>query len=226
MPQLLGLREGRPDELIAIAGNFHSEDRKALVQSGVAVFDDPTVATQAVAKLVAAGQAFAKPSRTPSVLETPPVDAGAVLQEAGITMVAETRVESEAVAVAELQRHGAIVLKLAARLLQHKTELGGVFAGLQTTEAAREAFANLSEAVSRHGARYPGLHIRAAPMIRGVEMLVGKRADPHFGPLVLLGSGGVNCELFDDVFYAKAPITGDEARTMIARVRAARMLDG
>ena len=226
MPQLLSLRENHPDELVAIAGNFHAEDRKALVQSGVAVFDDPTVATEAVAKLVAAGQAFEKPVCTPSVPETKTSDVGAALEEAGVVMVSATPVATETEALAALEHHGTVVLKLAASGLEHRTELDGVHVGLQTPDAVRAAFASLSAAMTRHAEQYPDLHIRAEPMVRGVEMLVGTRSDPHFGPLVLLGSGGAHCELFDDVVYAKAPVAADEARGMIAAVRAERMLDG
>ncbi len=226
MPQLLSLRENHPDELVAIAGNFHAEDRKALVQSGVAVFDDPTVATEAVAKLVAAGQAFEKPVCTPSVPETKTSDVGAALEEAGVVMVSATPVATETEALAALEHHGTVVLKLAASGLEHRTELDGVHVGLQTPDAVRAAFASLSAALTRHAEQYPDLHIGAEPMVRGVEMLVGTRSDPHFGPLVLLGSGGAHCELFDDVVYAKAPVTAEEARGMIAAVRAERMLDG
>ncbi|MCR9138544.1 MAG: acetate--CoA ligase family protein [Alphaproteobacteria bacterium] len=226
MPQLLELTKGHPDQLVAIAGNFHPEDRKALVQTGVAVFDDPTVATDAVAKLVATGKAFGNPSQRPSVPERLTDDIGAMLARAGIDLVDSVRIETEADGLAELDRHGDIVLKLAAPDLHHRTELNGVFISLQSPDAVRRAFASLSEAVLHHGGTYRDLHIIAEPMIHGVEFLVGTRADPHFGPLILLGSGGSHCELFDDVVYAKAPVTDDEARRMIAAVRAAAMLDG
>jgi len=226
MPQLLDLTESHPNQLVAIAGNFHGEDRKALVQTGVAVFDDPTVATDSVAKLVAAGRAFEKPPQQPSGPEHATDDVHATLGSAAIAMAGEVRVDTEASALAELETHGEIVLKLAARNLQHRTELGGVFTALQSQAAVRGAYASLTTAVLRHRETYTDLHIIAQPMIHGVEMLVGTRADPHFGPLILLGSGGAHCELFDDVVYAKAPITEDEAGRMIEAVRAAAMLDG
>lgn len=226
MPQLLDLPEKDPGQLVAIAGNFHAEDRKALVRAGVAVFDDPTVATQAVAKLVAAGTAFAKPPQQPSAPEKPADDVVALLRDAGIEMVDEVRVETETDALAQLDRHADIVLKLSSPYLHHRTELGGVYTALQSQDAVRGAFAGLAGAVSRNREAYRDLHIVASPMIRGVEMLVGTRADPHFGPLILLGSGGSHCELFDDVVYAKAPITEAEADHMVGLVRAAAMLDG
>ena len=226
MPQLLGLRDGHPDQLIAIAGNFHDEDRKALVQSGVAVFDDPTVATQAVAKLVAAGQAFCKPEQVPAAPVEQSMDTRGSLQNAGIVLAPETRVDTEADAQGALAQHGEIVLKLAALGLRHRTELGGVEIGLRSMDAVRRAFARLSDQLTDHQAEYHGLHIIAQPMVNGIEMLLGTRNDLHFGPLVLLGSGGTLCELVDDVTYSKAPITHDEAEAMIARVRAAPMLGG
>ena len=117
-------------------------------------------------------------------------------------------------------------MKLAASGLVHRTDLGGVAPGLGQEADVRIAFQRLCKVIEEHSARWPDLHITVSPMVHGVEMLVGTRNDPNFGPLVLLGSGGTLCELVDDVVYAKAPITPEQAEAMIDRVRAAKMLDG
>ena len=229
MPQLLSFRDAHPDQLIAIAANLHAEDRKALVRTGVAVFDDPTVATEAVAKLVKAGQAFAREPQTPAG----PGAAGAsdatlraVLDEAGIRMAAETAVSAPEQALSLLERHGELVLKLRAPGLLHKTEIGGVRIGLSTAADVEAAFAALSGVAARRSPDFPGLHIVGAPMARGVEVLLGVRNDPHFGALVVLGSGGTTCELFDDPCYLKPPFGPDRANALVDRIRVAPMLGG
>ncbi len=229
MDQMLGFREAHPDQLIAIAMNASPPDRKTLVQSGIAVFDDPVLATEAVAKLVKAGQAFATPPQEPSAPGETRItshEVPAALAEAGIAMAPEISVATVADALSTAKSHGWIVLKLSAPTLHHKTELGGVRAGLTHDQAVRDAFDDLSALVAHHADRYPGLRITASPMIQGVEMLVGVRNDPHFGPLVLVGTGGTMCELFDDIVYGKAPVSAGQAESMINRTRGSGMLDG
>ena len=229
MPQLLSFRDAHPDQLIAIAANLHVEDRKALVQTGVAVFDDPTVATEAVAKLVKAGQAFARGPQAPAgpgAYGATEAELRAVLDEAGIEMVAEAAITAPDEALCLLEQHAEIVLKLRAPGLLHRTEIGGVRTGLSTAAGVEAAFATLADVAARHGPNLPGLRIVGAPMVRGVEVLLGVRNDPNFGALVVLGSGGTACELFDDPCYLKPPFGPDEARALVERIRVAPMLDG
>ncbi len=223
MPQLLSFREAHPDQLIAVAANMDSEDRRSLVKSGVAVFDDPTLATKAVAKLVKAGRRFEKPALQPSAPGGTD-DLPDLLAEVGISIVPETAVSSAEEAEALLD--GPLVLKLSAPLLVHRTELGGVETGLENGPRVRRAFERLASRKSGHVAEYPGLHITASPMIEGVEVLLGVRRDPHFGPLVLLGSGGTDCEIFGDTAYRKAPISLEDAAEMIDAIRVAPKFGG
>ena len=226
LPWLHGLPETDHDQLVAVAGNFHAEDRKALVQSGVAIFDDPTVATEAVGKLVKTGQAFAKTAFSPEPATSVVSDVRAALANCGITLAEETRVASSADALAFAQDKGEIVLKLSASGLQHRTELNGVRTGLMHEDAVRRAFDSLTEQVEQNAGTYPDLHIVAQPMLRGVEFLIGVRQDPHFGPMVVVGSGGTYCELFDDLGYRKTPFGAEDAEQMIADTKASRMLNG
>ena len=226
MPQLLTLAESRSDQLVAIAGNFHAEDRKHLVRSGVAVFDDPVAATRAVAKLVRAGRAFSFPEQDPHPAASTAVDVRRALSLAGIWLVPESTILNENDTQAALEEHGSIALKIRAPGLCHKTELGGVEIGIDCAEQARRAYARLAARAAEHAGEYPGSRITASPMVEGVEIFVGTRHDPHFGPLVMVGSGGTMCELFDDTKYAKTPISRDTAESMIASIRVAPMLDG
>lgn len=224
MPQLLGFREAHPDQFIAIAANMHDEDRKALVRSGVAVFDDPTIATRAVGKLVQSGVAHRKKHSDPSA-QGEVEDANKLLAQAGIPIVEEWPVASaeEAVAAAADAR---IVLKLSAPGLVHRTEIGGVLAGLAGADAVRAGYEELARIRDARTEEWPGMAIIASPFINGVEVLAGVRRDPHFGPLVVLGSGGIDTEIHNDVTYRKAPIGIDEAAAMVDSIRVAPKLAG
>lgn len=221
--QLLTFGESYPDKLIALAANFFPEDRKALVRSGVAVFDDPAVATEAVARLVRAGQAFAKTDTWPAVTEEA-ADLPALLAAAGIETVAERAVATLEEAGRYL--HGPSVLKLKAASLAHRTEIGGVIAGIATPADLQAAFANLQRQMAKYAADYPDLHITISPQVQGVEVIIGVRQDEYFGPLVMLGSGGVNCEIFNDLSYRKAPFDKEDARAMVDAMQIAPMLSG
>ena len=223
LPQLLSFRDAHPDKLIALAANLHPDDRKALVQTGMAVFDDPTVATEAVAKLAQAGQAFAKLAAPPSP-PSAPGDLASLLAEAGIGMAPAVKVETADQAVA--LREGTMVMKLSAPTLDHKTELGGVVTGLADDAAMRSAFARLDAVRAEHATRHPGLAITVSPQVTGVEVLLAVRRDPHFGPMVALGSGGTDCKLFDDLRYRKAPFGAADAAAMVAGLRIAPKFDG
>jgi acyl-CoA synthetase (NDP forming) len=229
MPQLLSLAGAHPGQLIAIAANFHPEDRKALVKTGVAVFDDPTVATEAVAKLVRAGHAQQRAPQTPvggRKASGAQQDLLRRLAEAGLPMAEEVPVASGEDAANEQARHGNVVLKLSATGLAHKTEHHGVRTGLDTPEAASAAHAALSAIAENLRGTYPDISIIASPMLHGVEVLLGVRNDPYFGALVLLGSGGVDCEILDDLMYAKGPIEAGQAEAMVDRLRVAPKLSG
>ncbi len=226
LPRLMDLPSGNPDQLIAIAGNFHGDDRRELVRAGLAIFDDPTVATRSVAKLVGAGRAFAKAHQWPEAPAPAATDVAEALADAGVAMIDNHPVSDEADALDALDEHSEIVLKLTAPGLRHRTELDGVRLRLGSKGEVRRAFDDLSAKIADHGSRFPGLSIIAQAMVHGAEFLLGVRRDPHFGPLVLLGSGGTMCEFFDDLGYLKSPISDGDAESMLGSVRMSRMLDG
>ena len=226
MPWLLDLPKVRKDQLIAIAGNFHTEDRKALVQAGIAVFDDPVIATGAVGKLVRTGKAFVQGAARPEPPADPVDDVRAALVSAGIALAPECRIDNEEEALAALKAHGEIVLKLSAPAMTHRTDLRGVITGLCDEGAVLRAFVDLSGKIASHAVQFPDMCMIGQPMLRGVEFLAGVRRDPFFGPVVMLGSGGTFCELYDDVTYRKTPLPQGATMEMIGSVGAAKMLQG
>lgn len=111
---------------------------------------------------------------------------------------------------------------LKAGWLEHKTEVGGVAVGLADAPSAEAAF------LAMHARLGEGEYV-LEEMDRqsdAVELIVGARRDSSFGPVVLVGLGGVQAELYRDVQLALAPVGEDEARTMIEALRAYPLLDG
>jgi hypothetical protein len=111
---------------------------------------------------------------------------------------------------------------LKAAWLEHKSEAGGVRTGLSDREALARAFDEMS---TRLG---PGEYVVEEQDTRPdtVEILVGARRDPDFGPLVVVGAGGTETELHHDIATELAPVSRAMAREMLGRLRCAKLLHG
>jgi acyl-CoA synthetase (NDP forming) len=104
----------------------------------------------------------------------------------------------------------------------HKSDSGGVALGLGDEDAVARAVARLEERL-----RPPAFSLeRMAPVDDGVELLVGARWDPRFGPVVLVGLGGLFTEILRDVSVALAPVDPGAAERLILSLRAAPLLRG
>ena len=102
----------------------------------------------------------------------------------------------------------------------HKSDLGGVVLGLSDAATLRREATAMLE-------RLPGSGLLVQRMAAGgVEVILGGKRDPSFGPVVMFGLGGVYVELFDDVAFRVAPLSRADAEAMIAEVRASRLLAG
>ncbi len=131
-----------------------------------------------------------------------------------------------AAAACAAQMRGPVALKIVSPDLLHKTDAGGV--RLHVTPAAVEsACADLLAAVARARpqAQIGGVLVQAmAPP--GIEVIVGMRRDPTFGPLILFGGGGVYVEALADVAVRVAPIDREQAAAMIAETVVGGLLAG
>lgn len=112
------------------------------------------------------------------------------------------------------------VLKAIRPGLQHKSDAGAVRLGLADVHAVRACFQDLQ---SRLG---PGSVLVQAQARPGVELILGGVRDATFGPLLVIGLGGVWAEVLADVQMLPAPISAGSAQRALRRLRAARLLDG
>jgi acetyl-CoA synthetase len=144
-----------------------------------------------------------------------------LLEEGGLPFCRETIVAGAEEAVRAAEGIGyPVVVKADASGLTHKTEAGGVILDVGDAGAVRRACATLR---ARTGAERFVVQERAGP---GVELLLGARRDEVFGPVVVLGAGGVLTEVLRDVSVRLAPLGEGEAEAMLAEGARPRLLAG
>jgi acyl-CoA synthetase (NDP forming) len=166
---------------------------------------------QAAAMLAAAGQVLTER------------EAKAAFALYGIPVVQESLVQTadEAVAVANYP----VVVKVESPALPHKTEAGVIRLNLRNEAELRAAFDVVMDNARKATTDINGVLVQ--PMVpQGVEMMVGARVDPLFGPLIVVGLGGVFVELMQDSAVGLAPLTHAEARGLLDRLRGKALLAG
>jgi acetate---CoA ligase (ADP-forming) len=145
-----------------------------------------------------------------------------------VTGVREERTTTVGDAVAAAGRIGyPVVLKVESPDIPHKTEAGVVRLRLQSDVEVRQAYAEIMHNVERHAPNAQVLGVLVQEMVHGgIEVIVGLSHDPLFGPVLLLGMGGIFTELYQDVALRACPITESDAREMLQEVKGARLLEG
>jgi acyl-CoA synthetase (NDP forming) len=120
-----------------------------------------------------------------------------------------------------------VALKILSRDIAHKTEVGGVALGLATPGALADEAAAMLDRV-RAAAPDARLGLLVQEMVSGAvaEMILGMTLDPHAGPAVLCGLGGIHAEILDDVAVAIAPVDEEVALAALRGLRCWPMLDG
>jgi len=120
-----------------------------------------------------------------------------------------------------------VAIKVISEGISHKSDAGGVQLNLRNEEAVTEAFRDMTEGIRRAypEARIDGVLVQ--PMAAGGrELILGGRQDAQFGPVVLVGMGGVFVEIFEEVALRVAPIGRREALAMVQELRGAPILMG
>ena len=104
----------------------------------------------------------------------------------------------------------------------HKSDAGGVRLSLADADALAAAYADIEARLHPSAFSVEAM----APLDRGVELLIGARWDARFGPVALVGLGGVYAEVLRDVAVALAPVTPERAAAMVRSLHAFPLLDG
>ncbi len=118
-----------------------------------------------------------------------------------------------------------LVLKGVSPDVIHKSEFGAVKIDLRTINEVRAAAEEIGGAIAARGGRFEGYLLEEmAPL--GHELIIGGLTDPQFGPLVMVGLGGIFIEVFADVGFGICPIGEADAREMLAGLKALPLLRG
>ena len=129
--------------------------------------------------------------------------------------------DSEAAVRAAGQLGYPVALKALASEIIHKSDVGGVVLGLSDEAAIRrEAQAMLARIA--HPARLMVQQMASG----GLEIILGGKRDRAFGPVTMLGLGGIFVEAFDDIAFRVAPISRADAQAMVEEIRGKRLLEG
>jgi acetate---CoA ligase (ADP-forming) len=155
-------------------------------------------------------------------------DSKSLLREAGIWLPEEVLVTERGALDAAIARIGLpLVMKIQSPDIAHKSEVGGVRVNITTKGEAFLAYEALLENARRHRPDAAIQGVLVGPMAKkGVEIIVGTMLDTTFGPMIMVGLGGITTELFRDVIYRPAPVSTTEAAAMLAALKAAPLLNG
>lgn len=137
------------------------------------------------------------------------------------------RSEDEAVALASSIGYP-VVLKIYSKDITHKSDVGGVMLNLNDEHEVREAYNRMMQNVRAKmpDARIDGVTVQPMVKMKGVEVILGARYDPIFGPVILFGMGGVGVELFKDFAVGLPPLNQVLARMLMEETRVHRLLKG
>ncbi len=240
-------RAAKPAVLVITGDNGPMEPFfvDAIRDSGVPFFRSPDRALRALAKVAAYGESLQRAQRASSVpavavpLQLPTCEGTAAcllaehegkawLARAGLAVPAGALARSVEDAIVVAARIGwPVVLKAQSRALPHKSDVGGVIVGVSDAEALRREWRRLHDNIATHrpDLALDGVLVEAMGP-RGLELVVGARRDPDWGPVVLVGLGGVWIEALHDVRLLPADLAEADIAVELQRLKAAPLLRG
>ena len=120
-----------------------------------------------------------------------------------------------------------VVLKIWSPDILHKSDVGGVRVGLNSEQEVKDAFDLMMYRIPPKRPEANILGVLVQEMCKsGKEVILGMHRDPHFGPLMMFGMGGIMVEVLKDVSFYLAPLTAEEAKQMLINTRTYQMLKG
>ncbi len=136
------------------------------------------------------------------------------------------KTESDAVKAAK-KIHFPVVMKIASPQIIHKSDAGGVKVGLKNDKEVLSAFGEIVKNAKKYDKKALIKGVLIVEMIkRGKEMIIGSKLEPGFGPVIMLGMGGIYVEILKDVTFRLAPVTDKEANDMISSIKTQKLLKG
>ncbi len=224
-----------------MGGSLLDRSRQTLRSHGIPVFDTPERAVRAIAALCPRvsrddAAACAQDEAAPAAQKILDEVHGLLSEDKTAELFslfslplpkqALARTADEAAAMAE--RIGfPVIAKISSKDILHKTDVGGVMANLRTSAEVKAAFDTIKKNISknRSDASQDGVLIQQM-LPAGNEFIIGAVRDPSFGPLIMVGLGGIYTELFRDTSFRIGPVSQDEAYAMLEELTVWKLLLG
>ncbi|MCV3240732.1 acetate--CoA ligase family protein [Mesorhizobium sp. ZC-5] len=239
-----GSESGKPFVVAFAAGAAAEKPREEVRKEGVVFldsFEDGVRVLSLMTKHDKAKALFTEPASRPRDLPAASAALAGIgtgyqtesevkqlLASYGVKVAREAVVGSQdAVAVAAAGFDFPVVLKVVSPDIVHKSDVGGVRVGLGSADEVAAAAGAMVKRISKElpDAKIEGYSVQE--MVKGeVEVFIGVRRDPQFGPIVLLGMGGVAVEILKDVAVATAPVSRGRALQMVDELRMSPLLKG
>lgn len=120
-----------------------------------------------------------------------------------------------------------VAVKLRSTSITHKTDVEGIALNLQNEEDVKQAFTTMRERLSAAGRQAAMKGVIVQPMVKGgQEVIIGMSQYPVFGPLLMVGIGGVQVELTKDVAFSLHPLMDNDPDYMLAQLKGLPLLTG
>jgi len=232
---LAQVRKDHPSRLILLCARAPQEVRAQLNAMGFPTVEGIDAACATLAALVRFGT---REVSCPAPIEPPgPLDpaafateasAKAALARAGLPVLREVLAASRDEALAAARDIGfPLVLKIVSPDIAHKTEVGGVVVGVRSEGQLVDAYESLLARVAQKAPQARIHGVLVAQMAQGgTELILGTKTDPVFGPMVMVGLGGIFAEILKDVALQPAPVDEAQAAAMLRSLKAFPLLDG
>ncbi len=146
----------------------------------------------------------------------------------GVPMADTVLAKSEKEAGAALDKiKPPVVMKISSPEILHKTDVGGVMLGIENSEESKKAFNKIISNVKKHQpqAKINGVIVMETAK-EGLEIIVGAKRDPVFGPVLMFGFGGILVELISDFSIALGPFNREKVRELIASTKTSKIIRG
>lgn len=150
-----------------------------------------------------------------------------ILKTYGVKVPPFALVTSAEEAVKQAKKIGfPLVMKVVSPQILHKTDVGGVKVGLDNVNDVKKTFKDMYGRLSKKkGVEVKGILLEKM-VPKGVELIVGIQNDPQFGPVIMVGLGGIMTEIMKDVAFRMLPISPSDAKSMLNELKGSKLLKG
>ncbi len=224
-------------ELVVFLGgaDVERDERQKLYEAGVPVFPTPERGIKALAQFFRFEPQPAQAPGMPKIAVAeglrllPALEAASLLTKAGIPTAAAPLAKTVEEAAALAGQFGyPVAMKLASPHIAHKTDMGGVFLGLENENEIRQAFQEIMNATQLYEGWATVDGVTISPMAKpgGLEVILGTITDPQYGPTLMFGLGGINTEIYKDVAFCILPAEDSELEDLMKRIKGWPLLTG